>query len=134
MQDFLRYRDKVMIISAILAGVAVLFFAQSGRLDISAGLALGGGWSIAKLWLRARRLQKTTNDKDVGSNVRYTLTGNFMLYVLTAVVLATAFAVDGINRWAAVAGLFVTNAVMVVCEGLAHAGVALQRETHQGER
>jgi len=122
------------MISAMLAGAAVLFFAQAGRLDIAAGLALGGGWSIAKLWLRARRLKNMASDEGTGGSVRNALAGNFALYAATAAVLATAFAANGINRWAAAAGLFVTNAVMVVREALARAGFALRGQTHQGEQ
>lgn len=134
MREFLRYRDRVMIVSAVLVAAAALLSAQNARFDIAFGVALGGAWSVAKLWLRAGRLVRGAGDKDAGRNVRYALAGSFTLYAITAAVLGAAFAVNGINRWAAVAGLFVTNAVMIVCEALNHAGFPLLGQTHQGER
>ena len=123
----------MIMISAILAGVAALIFGQAGRLDVAAGLALGGGWSIAKLWLRARRLKNIASSKGTGGTVRYALANNFALYIMTAGVLATAFAAKGINWWAVVAGLFATNAVMIGWEALGRAGIALPGQSQQGE-
>lgn len=118
MQEFLRYRDGVIKISVILSAAFFLLFMQGGRTDIALGLALGAGWSVAKLWLRAAGLQKTARRQDTSKNIRYTLAGSFALYIATGVVLATAFAVREINQWATLAGLLVTNAVMIVREAL----------------
>jgi len=134
MQDFLQYRDRIVKISALLAAALVFAFAQGGRMDIAFGLALGGAWSITRFWLRAHHLKKSAEGKDMGKSVRYTLGGSFGLYALTGVVLSISFVVKGINPWAALAGLFIANAVMVAYEGLGHVKVAFSGHSHHGER
>lgn len=124
MREYLQYRNRIAAISAALTAVGVLAFAQAGRLDVALGLGLGGAWSVVRFWLRASWLKKTFDGQDMGKNVRYSLGGSFTLYTMTGAVLALAFIVHGINKWAALAGVFVANAVMFAHEGLYHARMA----------
>ena len=118
MSDYLHFRNRIMAISAGLLVSAEVFCLLSGFYSVALGLALGGGWSLVKLLLHAYHIRKFTNCAGTGKKVRYSVSGNLSRYLITAAVLAAAFAAPSINEWAAVGGVFLANTVMIVCSVL----------------
>ncbi|RKY27844.1 MAG: hypothetical protein DRP79_02870 [Planctomycetota bacterium] len=113
MSSFIRFRNRILAISAGLLTLAEIFCLLGGYYPIALGAALGGGWSLVKLILHAYHLQKFAGYSDTGAKVRYTLAGNLSRYIVTGAVLAVGFAAPFINEWAVIGGVFLTNAVMI---------------------
>ena len=76
---------------------------------VGRGLALGGMFSLLRLRLRANRLLRLGSE----NAVRKALAHSLVLYLAAGAVLVAAAAHPRINLYAAVAGLFLTNLVIV---------------------
>ena len=110
-QDFSRYARVILHRSALVLGLAVLL-GWSHRAPVGAGLALGGAFSILKLRLRVNRLTQFHAGpaaKSFGRAWAWSIT----VYLLTAGILAAAAARPSISLGATVAGVFLTNAVLI---------------------
>jgi len=116
------YERKIAVRSAV-AAIAILpvaaLLAGRGHIDVPAGLAFGFAASFLKLHLQVKNLVRfgalaaEEGKKAVGYRVSSGFAG---IAVIAAVLLIAAVNRNALNVMAAGAGLFLTNAVIVISE------------------
>ena len=112
--QFDRYVKSVTLRAiGLAAGLALASLAwRPAGAPVALGIALGGGAGIVSFRRRARSLIRFAN-ADEGRRKAILIRGRMESYLVAAVALALAFSLEGVHTWAAVASLFIANAVVV---------------------
>ncbi len=116
MKDFLRFRNRIIIASALLAVSTAAVTAGFGLSAVAFGVLLGGAGSVAKLWLSSLQILKFARKNEIRGRVRSYMSGQMFRYGLVAGALAAGFFVEGVNFAACAAALFTTNVVIIGSE------------------
>ncbi len=116
MKDFLRFRNKIIIASALLAFSVAAVTAGVGLRAVAFGVLLGGMGSIAKLWCSSLQILKFARKNEIRGRVGSYMSGQMLRYGLVAGVLAAGFFVEWVSFVACAAALFTTNVVIIASE------------------